>query len=187
MGLLSIEIYKSMIGCGRVFNYLKAVVRARFEIIRSWSRFYYKVNWVCIRFNSLSNLLIFNLGVPRALQTNYYCSLLLSILDKSIGQADNLLSFQQMLSMQFIDAQIFIIMETLYIYIYIYIYMYELFKITKLLINFNCFDNFIYIYIYIFSLEIPKSFMNQLDHIPLFRNSVVLSTYYLILDKYMLN
>ena len=180
MGLLSIEIYKSMIGCGRVFNYLKAVVRARFEIIRSWSRFYYKVNWVCIRFNSLSNLLIFNLGVPRALQTNYYCSLLLSILDKSIGQADNLLSFQQMLSTQFIDTQIFIIiMETLYIY------MYELFKITKLLINFNCFDNFIYIYI--FSLEIPKSFMNQFDHIPLFRNSVVLSTYYLILDKYILN
>ena len=180
MGLLSIEIYKSMIGSGRVFNYPKAVVRARFEIIRSWSRFYYEVNWVYIRFNSLSNLLIFNLGVPRALQTNYYCSLLLSILDKSIGQADNLLSFQQMLSTQFIDTQIFIIiMETLYIY------MYELFKITKLLINFNCFDNFIYIYI--FSLEIPKSFMNQLDHIPLFRNSVVLSTYYLILDKYMLN
>ena len=183
MGLLSIEIYKSMIGSGRVFNYFKAVVRARFGIIRSWSRFYYEVNWVYIRFNSLSNLLIFNLGVPRALQTNYYCSLLLSILDKSIGQADNLLSFQQMLSTQFIDTQIFIIMETLYIYIY----MYELFKITKLLINFNCFDNFIYIYIYIFSLEIPKSFMNQLDHIPLFRNSVVLSTYYLILDKYMLN
>ena len=179
MGLLSIEIYKSMIGSGRVFNYFKAVVRARFGIIRSWSRFYYEVNWVYIRFNSLSNLLIFNLGVPRALQTNYYCSLLLSILDKSIGQADNLLSFQQMLSTQFIDTQIFIIMETLYIY------MYELFKITKLLINFNCFDNFIYIYI--FSLEIPKSFMNQLDHIPLFRNSVVLSTYYLILDKYMLN
>ena len=169
-----------MIGSGRVFNYFKAVVRARFGIIRSWSRFYYKVNWVYIRFNSLSNLLIFNLGVPRALQTNYYCSLLLSILDKSIGQADNLLSFQQVLSTQFINTQIFIIiMETLY--------MYELFKITKLLINFNCFDNFIYIYIYIFSLEIPKSFMNQLDHIPLFRNSVVLSTYYLILDKYMLN
>ena len=146
MGLLSIEIYKSMIGCGRVFNYLKAVVRARFEIIRSWSRFYYKVNWVCIRFNSLSNLLIFNLGVPRALQTNYYCSLLLSILDKSIGQADNLLSFQQVLSTQFINTQIFIIiMETLY--------MYELFKITKLLINFNCFDNFIYIYIYIYLVQ----------------------------------
>ena len=133
-----------MIGSRRVFNYLKTVVRARFRIIRSWSRFYYEVNWVYIRFNSLSNLLIFNLGVPRALQTNYYCSLLLSILDKSIGQPDNLLSFQQMLSTQFIDTQIFIIMETLYIY------MYELFKITKLLINFNCFDNFIYIYMYIY-------------------------------------
>ena len=133
-----------MIGSGRVFNYFKAVVRARFGIVRSWSRFYYEVNWVYIRFNSLSNLLIFNLGVPRALQTNYYCSSLLSILDKSIGQADNLLSFQQVLSTQFINTQIFIIiMETLYIY------MYELFKITKLLINFNCFDNFIYIYIYI--------------------------------------
>ena len=56
-----------MIESERGFSYLKAIVRARFKIIRSWSRFYYKVNWVYIRFNSLSNLLIFNLGVPRAL------------------------------------------------------------------------------------------------------------------------
>ena len=45
-------------------------------------------------------------------------------------------------------------METLYIYIYTY----ELFKITKPLINFNCFDNFIYICL--FNLEILKSFMD---------------------------
>ena len=144
MGLLSIEIYKSMIESGLVFNYLKAIVRARFKIIRSWSRFYYKVNWVYIRFNSLSNLLIFNLGAPRASQTNYYCSLLLSILDESIGQPDNLLSFSA-------DV-VYVVYRYSNFYYYYYgnlIYEYELLKITKPLINFNCFDNFIYIYIYL--------------------------------------
>ena len=142
MGLLSIEIYKSMIESGLVFNYLKAIVRARFKIIRSWSRFYYEVNWVYIRFNSLSNLLIFNLGAPRASQTNYYCSLLLSILDKSICQPDNLLSFSA---------------DVVYV-----VYRYP---------NFYYYGNLIYIYIYI-QFRDAKSFMNQLDHIPLFRNSV---------------
>ena len=143
MGLLSIEIYKSMIESGLVFNYLKIIVRARFEIIRSWSRFYYEVNWVYIRFNSLSNLLIFNLGAPRASQTNYYCSLLLSILDESIGQPDNLLSF---------SADVVYVVYRYSNFYYYYgnlIYEYELLKITKPLINFNCFDNFIYIYIYL--------------------------------------
>ena len=146
MGLLSIEIYKSMIESGLVFNYLKAIVRARFKIIRSWSRFYYEVNWVYIRFNSLSNLLIFNLGAPRASQTNYYCSLLLSILDKSICQPDNLLSFSA---------------DVVYV-----VYRYP---------NFYYYGNLIYIYIYIYTyiqFRDAKSFMNQLDHIPLFRNSV---------------
>ena len=180
--MLSIEIYKSMIESGRVFSHIKAIVRARFKIIRSWSRFHYKVNWVYIRFNSLSNLLIFNLGAPRASQTNYYRSLLLSTLDKSIGQTDNLLSFSADV------VQVVYRYSNFYYYgnlIYIYIYTYKLFKITKPLINFNCLDNFIYIYIYLFNLEILKSFMDQLDHIPLFRNSVVLSTHYLILDKYI--
>ena len=144
MGLLSIEIYKSMIESGLVFNYLKAIVRARFKIIRSWSRFYYEVNWVYIRFNSLSNLLIFNLGAPRASQTNYYCSLLLSILDKSICQPDNLLSFSA---------------DVVYV-----VYRYP---------NFYYYGNLIYIYIYTYiQFRDAKSFMNQLDHIPLFRNSV---------------
>ena len=142
MGLLSIEIYKSMIESGLVFNYLKAIVRARFKIIRSWSRFYYEVNWVYIRFNSLSNLLSFNLGAPRASQTNYYCSLLLSILDKSICQPDNLLSFSA---------------DVVYV-----VYRYP---------NFYYYGNLIYIYTYI-QFRDAKSFMNQLDHIPLFRNSV---------------